>query len=214
MLLVFINTIDSLYYMKFFLQIILALIVIVLLFFALGYMIKEQKNVNQIEVQAPIRFCWDVFQDDSKLPQWMSGVDKIEYVTGTVVEPGTQQKIIMKSVDKSSLSGVSELIRTITQIDPPTFFSYEYSNDMLNGYTDVRFEMKGDSITTITNQDVFAAKSLWMRSTLFLMKGSVEKRTQSHFDQLKSIIENEYALQVTQDSLTSPEEISISSELD
>lgn len=199
--------------MKFFLQIILAVLVIVILFFALGYMVKEQRNVNQIEVQAPIRFCWDVFQDDKKLPQWMSGVERIEYIKGAEAVPGNQQKIIMKSVGKSNLSGDSELIRTITQNDSPTFFSYEYSNDILDGYTDVRFDMIGDSATVITNQDVFAAKSLWMRSTLFLMKGSVEKRTQSHFDQLKTIIENEYALNLAQDSLAKLQ-ISLPAELD
>ena len=199
--------------MKFFLQIILALSVIVILFFALGYIVKEQKNINRIEVKAPIRFCWDVFQDDNKLSQWMSGVDRIEYINGTASLPGTQQRIKMKSVDKSKLSAGSELTRTITQNDAPTFFSYEYSNEILDGYTNVKFEMLSDSATVITNEDVFTANSLWMRSALFLMKSSVEKRTQSNFDQLKTIIENEFALKVSQDSLAKPE-ISISPELD
>lgn len=194
--------------MKFFLQILAVIAIVLLLFFLLGYVVSTQANVSKVEVNAPIEFCWDIFHDEKKVTQWMDGIESLIYISGSKNQVGAKQKLNLKSnTQTSGLSEFSEVVRTVQQVDQPTYFSYDYSNDMLSGSTEVRFEMRGDSATVITNVDSFRASQLWMRSVLFLMKGSIQEKSQVQFDQLKNLIENEYNYNSNQpkETLATPE---------
>jgi len=189
--------------MKMLLQILAAIIVVIFLFFLMGYLVREQSNVNEIEVKAPISFCWDIYHDETKLTQWMQGIVRIEMVEETEGMVGAKQKIVMKtSPGAGDIADDSDLFRTITKIDQPTYFSYDYNSNILDGSKEVSFQMYRDSITIIKEMDVFSANDLWMRSVIFLMRNSLQEKTQSQFDQLKLLIENEYALKLAQDSLS------------
>ena len=193
--------------MKFFIQIVAILAIVCSLFFLLGYLVSYQTNQSVITVDAPIQFCWDVFHDEDKATQWMDGVESITYTSGSKHQVGAKQKIKLASKPGSGqLSGFSEVIRTYKQVDQPTYLNYDYSNELLNGSTEVRFEMQGDTATVITNVDNFKANKLWMRSVLFLMKRSLKEKSQAQFNQLKSLIENDYNYTNSQarDSIATP----------
>lgn len=185
--------------MKFFLQILLIILLIVGLFFLLGFIVAEQRTLSQIEVKAPRALCWDVFQDEDLMSEWMDGVERIDLIQGTKGSIGSKQKITMKS--SSGSDKLSQLVRTITKNSSPSSYSYEYTNAILDGTTEVSFNIS-DSTTIIRNEDVFTAKELWMRSTLFLMKSSINKRTQNQFDKLKTIIESKYQAQLSTETST------------
>ena len=195
--------------MKFILQIVLVILVIIGLFFLLGYIVTEQRNISEVEVKAPRDLCWDIFQNENMMSEWMEEVERISMIEGTKDSVGSKQKITMKSTSGSDkLSEVSQLVRTITKNSPPSGYSYDYTNAILDGSTAVSFSIS-DSITIIRSEDVFSAKELWMRSTLFLMQGSIEKRTQNQFNKLKTIIENKYQTILSNDTLSISEIIKI-----
>lgn len=193
--------------MKFFLQILAIIGFIIVLFFLLGYSVSQQTNISTIEVKAPIKYCWDMFHNEEKMVQWNDGVEGVEFISGSKFQVGAQQKITLASDDANQLSSLSEIVRTIKKIDAPTFYQYDYSNDILDGSTTVRFERRGDSATLITNEDKFKAKKLWMRSILFLMKPSIGKKSQAQFDRLSGMIENEHSYGTSIDTLVNPEVI-------
>jgi len=182
--------------MKMFLQISIALITIVGLFFALGYLVKEQKNINEIVVKAPRELCWEVYQDESRISEWMESVIGVDMITDdTIVTVGTQQQIRMSSATGASIAeSGSDLFRTITEVVEPRLFSYDYTSGMIDGNASITFTAN-DSTTTIKSVNLFSAKELWMRSTLFLIKSSINKDTQAQFDRLKILIENDYKAQ-------------------
>lgn len=185
--------------MKMFFQIAIALIAIVGLFFALGYLVKEQKNISEIVVKAPRELCWEVFQDESRMGEWMEGVVGVDMITKeTAVTVGTKQKVRMSNAGGSSIgTSKSDLIRTITKVAQPKAFSYDYTNGIIDGSAAITFTAS-DSITTIKSVNLFRAKELWMRSTLFLIKSSINRNTQAQFDRLKVLIENDYQAQLNQ----------------
>ncbi len=200
--------------MKLFLQVIVILGTIIGLFFLLGYLVTEQKSVSQIEVKAPVELCWKIYQDESRISEWMQGVKDIELIEGVGGAVGAKQKIVMNSTDQSSISASNaELVRTITQIKKPRLFSYDYTNPLMKGHSEITFTTR-DSTTTIKSVDAFTADALWLRSVLFLMKSSINKKTQSQFDKLKEIIEYDYNNQLKEAAESLNETIEIGSELD
>lgn len=200
--------------MKLFLQITITLIVIFGLFFLLGYVVKEQTNVNEVVVNAPVEFCWDVYQDESRISDWMEGVKSITLTEGLAGRVGAKQKIVMSSSEGSSLSAsASELSRTITKVSAPNNFSFDYTNSIIDGRSDITF-ITNDSTTIIKSVDKFSGKELWMRSTMFLMKSSINSKTQAQFDRLKLIIENDYKAQLKKQTETQIDTIKTGMELD
>lgn len=181
-------------------QIVLALVFIVGLFFLLGFIVTEQRNINEVQVKAPIELCWEIYQDESRIGEWMEGVSNIQLIDGTAGRVGAKQKVIMAGAQSSSVSASSsELERTITKISAPSTFRYDYTNEMMNGKSEISF-LAADSITHIKSMDVFSGKQLWLRSSLFLMKSSINKKTQAQFEKLKLIIEQEYKAQLKQEA--------------
>lgn len=196
--------------MKLLLQIIIALLIIVGLFLLLGYIVTEQKNINEVEVNAPIEVCWNVYRDESRLGKWMEGLSRIDLIEGQSGQVGAKQKITMVSVDGAEITNSgSELFRTITKVVEPSAFSYDYSNAHMDGRSAITFS-QNDSTTLIKSVDIFSGKKLWLRSTLFLMKSSINSNTQVQFDKLKQLIENDYKDQLNreaeiQNEIMSPE---------
>jgi len=195
--------------MKFLLQIAAVLIIVAGLFFLLGYLVSEQRNINEVQVKAPIELCWDICQDESRLSEWMEGVSGIQLVAGAAGQVGSKQKVIMSSVENST----SELQRTITKVSKPTVFSYDYTNDMMTGRSEITF-LARDSITTIKSTDIFSGKKLWLRSTLYLMKSSINRKTQAQYEKLKDIIENDYKVQLRNEANATNENLEMGIEID
>ena len=196
--------------MKLFLQIVFAFLFIVGLFFLLGYVLKEQRNINEIAVNAPIETCWNVYTDESRLSEWMDGFVSADLIEGLPGAVGSKQRMIMSSVEGSKISNTgSELFRTITKVSKPNAFSYDYTNALMDGTSEITFLTK-DSITTIKSVDVFRGKKLWLRSVMFLMKSSINTKTQDQFDKLKLIIENDHQAKLKNEAeLRSESEIEI-----
>ena len=183
-----------------FIQIVLALVFLVGLFFLLGFVVTEQRNINEVQVKAPIELCWEIYQDESRISEWMKGVSSIQLIEGTAGRVGAKQKVIMAGAQGSSVSTSSaELERTITEVSAPKTFSYDYTNQMMSGRSEISF-LANDSTTYIKSTDVFSGKKLWLRSTLFLMKSSINNKTQAQFEKLKMIIEQDYKAQLKQEA--------------
>lgn len=200
--------------MKMFLQIVFALLFIVGLFFLLGYMVTEQKNINEVKVKAPMEVCWSIYRDESRLSEWMEGVSSIELTEGRAGEVGSKQRMIMSSPEGASItSSASELTRTITKVSEPKAFSYDYTNAMMDGNSHISFSQR-DSMTTIKSVDVFSGKKLWLRSTLFLMKKSINDKTQIQFDKLKDIIEYDYKTQLKKQAKSQTEKLNTGNEIE
>lgn len=193
--------------MKLFLQVLVALILIVGLFLLLGFVVTEQSNINEVKVKAPVELCWNTYLDESRIGEWMEGVKEIQLTAGTSGSVGATQKVIMSGGGNSlSSTSSSELSRTITKSIKPNTFSYDYSNSYMNGRSDIKFTAI-DSFTTIKSTDVFSANDLWMRSVMFLMKSSINSKTQKQFDQLKLIIEQDYKAQLSKEAEVQTETI-------
>lgn len=193
--------------MKFFLQILIALCCLIGLFFLLGYVLKYQAVDTEIVVNAPANICWDVYHDETKIGDWLEGIDRINLISGVKQQVGAKQEIKMKKASNTSFMGdATTLLRTVTSSRPNRSYAYDYESSMLNGSTEVNFTAQ-DSTTRIKSVDKFRAKKLWVRSTLYLMNKSIKTRTQAQFDNLKSIIEMEYQAQLERDSLSNTEMI-------
>lgn len=187
--------------MKLFVQVLVALVSIVGLFLLLGFVVTEQSNINEVKVKAPVEWCWNTYQDESRISDWMEGVKEIKLTAGTSGKVGAVQKVIMSGAGSNSISSTSssELARTITKSAKPKSFGYDYSNSYMHGKSAIDFVAQ-DSFTIIKSTDVFSANDLWMRSVMFLMKSSINKKTQDQFDKLKLIIEQDYKAQLLKES--------------
>ena len=169
--------------MKYLKYILGTIVVLILIFLALGLIKPAISYDCEITVDKPLAESWAVTQDEEKLSDWLPGFQKIEHVSGT---PGTQGAV--SNVFFISDGEEMTIRETITDIVPNESISMTYESGFMN--MDYNLAMTSSNGKTKINTSTTAkGNSLFSRSLMALMGGSIKAQEETNLANLKKTIE-------------------------
>lgn len=174
--------------MKFLRYALLAVVAIVLLFFAVGLLKPSIQYGHEITVEKPVKEVWAIVQDESKFDQWLEGYQSMELIEGKQNEPGSKYKVI---VDPGEGQPEFEMIQTLKEIKEFDSVQLHYDSDFMDMDQHYTFSESNGQTTFSTQADV-RPKGMMMRSMFALMEmfaGSFTTQEAKNIDALKKVIE-------------------------
>ena len=137
-----------------------------------------------IEVDRPIEDAWEVVMDESKMGEWLEGYKGMELLEGEPLTVGSKHKMIFEE-DGQELT----FTETVTAINPPTEFSFDFDHDMMSSNIQMILESTGPASSRITNRTNFKADGFFVNLIMFLMTPRMKGRQRRSFERLKALIE-------------------------
>ena len=168
-------------YLKYLLGIIALLTV---LFIGNGFITPSVAYDSEIVVDKPIKEAWAVMNDESKVTLWLKDITNMEHVSG---EKGTVGAVTKYTFNDGSQESV--IFETIKAIRPN---EYVAMNFVMEGVMDMEYEMnfsEKDEKTHIKSSTVNKGVSMFMRSMVSFMKGSMQAQEDENLSNLKKVIE-------------------------
>lgn len=174
--------------MKIIKYILLAIIFLVILFFAMGLMNPSIKYGAKITVDKPLEETWEFTQDETHYHKWLEGYQSMELIEGEHNQVGSRYKVIVQPApDQPEF----EMIETIKAIKENDFVTLHFDSDMMD-FEQTIYHSFSNGKTTVRSDSEVIGKNLVMRSMFALMEtlgGSFTTQEQKNFDALKIALE-------------------------
>jgi hypothetical protein len=163
----------------------IGLLGITLTFISLGFFHSSFQFENQIEVDASIEKSYASFVNDSLKPEWLEGYLGKEVLSGKRMVPGARFLVKFKEAEESV-----ELIEVLKDAQLNEKYIFDMQTDVFDGTIEVYFEGDGQKtvlkiFTTIKGSNIF------YRSMFYLLKGALQKQSQTNYNLLKVVIEKQ-----------------------
>jgi len=167
-------------YVKYFIGLI---VLLGILFIAKGFLNPTISYSSEIFVDKPIKEASAVMNDESKISQWLSGVTKMEHISG---EKNTVGAVTKYTFDEEGQE--STVIETITSIRPNDHVALNFViEDVMEMDYRVVFK-KQDGKTHIKSTTITKGTGLFMRSIVSFMKNSMQAQEDENMNNLKKLI--------------------------
>ena len=166
----------------------LAVVAIVLLFFAVGLFNPSIQYGHEITVEKPVEEVWAIVQDESKYDQWLEGYQGMELIEGRPNEVGSKYKVV---VDPGEGQAECEMIQTLKALEEFNQGQLHYDSDFMDMDQHYTFSESNGQTTFSTQADV-RPKGMMMRSMFALMEmlsGSFTAQETKNIEALKKVIE-------------------------
>jgi hypothetical protein len=180
----FIQNHSQMKYLKYFLYIIIGLIV---LFLAVGLLKSSVSYGHEITVDKSLKEAWAVTQDASKYDQWLEGFKSIELISGKQGEVGSKYKVI---VNPGEGQEDFEMIETVVAIDKYKLVELGFDSDMMDFEQKMLFS-EADGKVKFKTESTVKGKGIMMRSMFALMEmfgGAFSKQEAKNIEALKKVI--------------------------
>ncbi len=158
------------------------LFLLVIVFLLLGVFTKSITYTSEIVVDKPATEAWSVMQDESKLPQWLTGFVKYEPVSGVSGTVGAVSNVHIEN------NGTVTIIKeTITEQTPNKVMAMDFSMDPMDMSYRMTFEENGGT-TKIKSSTTTKGNGMFMRSMVSIMKGGMKSQEDINMGKLKKLI--------------------------
>jgi len=161
--------------------------ILVVLFFAIGFIKPSVTYGHEIEVNKSIKESWAVVQDESKLGEWLDGFKSIEHLSGTPGEVGSTYKVTVQPEGQPDFV-MTETINAVKEYD---HIDLNFDSDMMVFNQITSFSEK-DGKTVIKTDSKVNGKGMIMSSMFALMEmmgGAFQKQEVKNIERLKILIE-------------------------
>ena len=167
-------------YLKYLLGIIAFLVIGFLL---LGFIKPKLSYDCEILVEKPLAESWAVSQDEEKMPEWLTGFQKIEHVSGTPGTVGAVAEVYFNT------DGQEAVIReTITEIVPDQSITMSFASDFMD--MDYKLSMASiDGKTKINSSTTAVGNGMVSKSIMALIGNSIKAQEETNLSKLKKTIE-------------------------
>jgi len=159
------------------------LVVLILAFVGIGLMSSRRVLANEVELAEPIDEVWNAFTDESRMGEWMEGLQRTENISGDPLTVGSRWKLVFVEGDKEM-----EVIEEVTACRPNEVYSFKVETDPFVGTTEIRFTPSENGTKLVSTSTMEGRNLIWC-GLLGLMKGTIAERNQASFDNLKRMIE-------------------------
>ena len=174
--------------MKILKYILLAILVLVVLFFAMGIFNPTIKYGAEITVDKPLKEAWAVSKDESKYGEWLKGFKSIELIEGEQDAIGSKYKVVVYPGEGQD---EFEMVQTLVALEEFDHVKLHYKSDLME------FEQKiihtgSDEQATIRSESRVIPKGMVARSMFAIMEtfgGAFRAQEEKNFNALKNLIE-------------------------
>jgi uncharacterized membrane protein len=167
-------------FLKYFL---IVIVLIVVVFLSLGLLFPSHEYTIPVTVNAPVEKTFAVFNDTTKLKEWLTRLKAMENISGKLHEAGSKWKIVFD--DHGSEISMTE---TITAFKENELVSFDIENDFIKSTNEVRFVPKGNATEVIAHVH-YSGTGIFQKSILALFSGMVKKQQEESYNLLKQVVE-------------------------
>lgn len=137
----------------------------------------------EIEIDRPVSEVYREYADPENLPRWLTGLQRIEHVSGTPGEVGSISKHVYLEKGR-----IIEMVETVTAHEPEKHFAGELETGGMQCRIYVDFVDQGDSTLMRLRSD-FRSQSLMMKLMMPFMKGHIRERQEGDLKKFKALVE-------------------------
>lgn len=157
--------------------------IVIVAFLMIGVFVPSFRYETTIDVNAPVATSWSIFNDESRMGEWLIGFQNIETISGNPGEVGSKYRLVFLEGDETIV-----MTEEMTAVQENELVAFKFDNDLMTGTFEVRF--RGDeSKTTIATINELQGKNIVWRSLLWLSKTTIRERAQANYARLKELIE-------------------------
>ena len=169
--------------MKILKYLLLAILVLVLLFFAKGLLTPSISYENEVIVNKPAKEAWSVMSDEANLPKWIKGFKRTELVSGTANTVGAVSNVY---VDEGGQEMVMK--ETVTAIKLYEQLKMKFSMDFMDMEYEINFR-ETDGKTTVHSKSTTFGNGLFAKSIVSFMTGTMKAQEDENLNNLKKLID-------------------------
>ena len=137
-----------------------------------------------VEVDKPIQHCWAILMDESRMAEWAIGFKSAETIEGEPMTVGSKHRMVFEERGKEGV-----FIETITVIDPPREFSFDFDHEVMNSTVSMTFESVGAERTRLSSYTDGRPTKLLLKIMMPFMVPQMKKRQFQQLENLKAIME-------------------------
>ncbi len=157
---------------------------LVALFFGNGMFTENVSYENEVTVNKSAAEVWAIMEDDSRISEWLTVIDRMELVSG---EAGTVGAVSNIYVTENGEEMVMQ--ETITAVTPEERIAMTFTMDFMN----MEYEMElteMDGKTKITSRSVTTGNSLVAKSIIAFIPSVMQAQEQENLGKLKVLVDN------------------------
>ena len=138
----------------------------------------------RVDIDRPVEEAWEVLMDESRMGEWLEGYKSMELIEGEPLTVGSKHKLVFEENGQEM-----SFTETVTAINPPTEFSFDFDHDMMSSSIQMTLESTGPASTRITNRTKFSANGFFINLLMFFMTPRMKGRQRRSYARLKALIE-------------------------
>ena len=152
-------------------------------FFIMGLLHPDGEYTITIVVNAPVEKTFSVFNDTTRMREWMQGMVSMENISGGANEVGSKWKTTFRDHERDIV-----MTETVTGFKANELFAFNLSNDVMNSDNEIRFAAVGNT-TEIKAHTKYRGGNLFWRSMFVFFEGSMKQQQQEMYELLKAVVE-------------------------
>lgn len=138
---------------------------------------------TQIEIARPVKEVYAVISNPEKATEWITGLKKIEAISGTPGQVGAESKYTFEERGKEVV-----FYEKMLEVQPESHFSFHLTSDAVDMESKTVLKSNGDR-TIVQMHNKVNGNNLMTKLALPLMKGVMKKRQMQDLQQLKHLVE-------------------------
>ena len=168
-------------YLRYLLYIVFGLLTCFLL---VGLFVKQVEYSSEVTVNKPAKEAWAVYQDESKMKDWLEGFESIKLTKGEKNEIGSEYLVTINQ-DGETFE-IKEILNSFKEFENVNF---DFDNDFMLMNYNIDF-LDSEGSTKIKSHSIVQPHGLFMRAMTPLIKGSMIAQEEKHMNDLKKVIES------------------------
>jgi len=169
--------------MKFIKYLLIAILVLVALFFAKGFFSSPVSYECSVEVNKSAAQAWASMNNEENLPKWISGYKRSELVSGTEGTVGAVSKVYIEEEGREQV-----MQETITALEAEKRMAMSFTMDFMDMDYEMIFNEAGGK-TVITTSSTSEGNGLFAKSMLSFMHEAMKSQEEKNLANLKKVIE-------------------------
>ncbi|WP_440880571.1 SRPBCC family protein [Tenacibaculum sp. C7A-26P2] len=162
------------------------IIVLSLVFFALGVIFQEINYTSKIVIKKPLSEVFKIFNDDSKLMDWIPDITSIKPITQTESEKGSFYEIEVNNNGSKII--LEERVLEFIQNERIKLF---FKGGGMYKTDDYLFEAASNEVTTLILKTNIKSESFILGCMLPLVSSKLSKQDQEYLNNFKKLVERE-----------------------
>lgn len=160
------------------------IIVLTLVFFGTGLVVKETKYTAEVEINKPIKEVFTLFENKETLKKWMPEVKTIEPINETPQKLGSTYSVTIETEGQKV-----QMKQKIRAYIPNEKLTFQFNSPEMIKIDDFNFEAQGNKTKLIQKSSV-RANSFMLACTFPWFKGRFKELSQDYMNEFKKLAEN------------------------